>query len=123
MGRSQSKFERTVTTQFYMNIKLCINIQVQSRVVWNSANSSIIGFSMSSEDFSSLHDFYEGLIENENCQKTAYVLQFLWRDLSSELMLLALILIAHQLWTHNIYMEWLFELCLHLYNMIFIFVL
>ena len=38
---------------------------------------------MSSEDFSSLHDIYDGLTLNDNCQKTSYVIQFLWRDLTS----------------------------------------
>lgn len=57
---------------------------MQSRVIWNSSNSAIIGYAISSEDFVSLHDVYEGLCEDEKCQKTAYVVQFLWRDLSSD---------------------------------------
>ena len=35
--------------------------QVQSRVIWNSANSAIMGFAMSSDDYASLHDVYESL--------------------------------------------------------------
>ena len=31
----------------------------------------------------SLHDVYQGLEANENCQKTTYVVQFLWRDVTS----------------------------------------
>ena len=38
---------------------------------------------MSSEDLKSLHDVYEGLNVEEECQKTTYILQFLWRDLTS----------------------------------------
>ena len=38
---------------------------------------------MSSEDFIRIHDVFEGLCENEKCQKTAYIVQFLCRDLSS----------------------------------------
>ena len=53
-------------------------------MVWNSANSSIIGFAMSSEDFASLHDVYQSLETDEKCQNTTYVVQFLWRDLSSD---------------------------------------
>ena len=53
-------------------------------MVWNSANSAIVGFAMSSDDFSSLHDVYEGLDLDEKCQKTTYVMQFLWRDLTSD---------------------------------------
>lgn len=51
--------------------------------MWNSANSAVVGFAMSSDDFSSLHDVYEGLDLDEKCQKTTYVMQFLWRDLTS----------------------------------------
>ena len=38
---------------------------------------------MSSDEFIFLHDVYEGLCEDERCQKTCYIVQFLWRDLSS----------------------------------------
>lgn len=38
---------------------------------------------MSSDDFASLHDVYEGLEIDEKCQKT-YVMQFLWRSLTSD---------------------------------------
>ena len=58
--------------------------QVQSRLIWNSSNSSILGYAMSSEDFISFHDVYDGISEDERCQKTMYMLQFLWRDLSSD---------------------------------------
>ena len=34
---------------------------------------------MSSDDFSSLHDVYDGLDMNENC---TYIMPFLWRDLT-----------------------------------------
>ena len=61
-----------------------IYMQVQSKVILNSSNSSIIGFSLSSDDFISLHDVYKGLSSEEKCQQTSYVIQFLWRDLSSD---------------------------------------
>ena len=38
---------------------------------------------MSSEDLSNLHDVYELLDVDESNQKTNYILQFLWRDLTS----------------------------------------
>ncbi len=57
---------------------------MQSRVIWNSSNSSIVGYAMSSVEFISLHDVYQGLNEDERCQKTSYMLQFVWRDLSSD---------------------------------------
>lgn len=56
---------------------------MQSQIIWNSRDSSIKGFALSSDDLKSLHDVYEGLNSEEACQKTAYILQFLWRDLTS----------------------------------------
>ena len=58
-------------------------MQVQSRIIWNSSNSTIVGYAMSPNDFSALHDVYEGLGVNDVCQRTNYAVQFLWRDLSS----------------------------------------
>lgn len=34
---------------------------------------------MSSEDMASLHDLYEAVDADEECYKTAYILQFVWR--------------------------------------------
>ncbi len=39
---------------------------------------------MSSEEFISLHDVYQGLSNDERCRKTTYMLQLIWRDLSSD---------------------------------------
>ena len=38
---------------------------------------------MSSSDMASLHDVYEGIDGEEECRKTEYILQFIWRDLTS----------------------------------------
>lgn len=43
----------------------------------------ITGFAMSSAEMPSLRDVYEGLDDDKECHKTEYVLQFLWRDLTS----------------------------------------
>lgn len=37
---------------------------------------------MSSYEMKTLHDVYDGLVENETCQKTTYIMQFMWRDIS-----------------------------------------
>jgi hypothetical protein len=42
------------------------------------------GYAVSSRDFSSLHDVYEGADDSEACQKNTYMLQFLWRDMTSD---------------------------------------
>ena len=53
-------------------------------MVWNSKNNKIIGLTMTSDHLSSLHDVFRGLDDNFRTKKTTYVLQFLWRDISSD---------------------------------------
>ena len=46
-----------------------------------------MGFAMSSKDFACLHylyNVYEGLEKDEKSQKTTYIMQFLWRILTSD---------------------------------------
>lgn len=39
---------------------------------------------MCAADMASLHDIYENVDEDEECNKTDYILQFLWRDMTSD---------------------------------------
>ena len=59
-------------------------VKVVSRLMWNSRNQQIIGLAMSPEDMSSLHDIYMAYDEDTKTEQTTYVLQFLWRDLTSK---------------------------------------
>jgi hypothetical protein len=45
-------------------------------------NQQLIGISMNSSYLSSLADIYQSL--KEGVQQTSYILQFIWRDLTSE---------------------------------------
>ena len=58
-------------------------VKVISRLMWNSRSQRIIGLAMSPEDMSSLHDVYELVDEEKAKKQTSYILQFLWRDLTS----------------------------------------
>ena len=73
----------TVVSILYIVVALVLCVQVQSKVIWNSANSAIMGFALSSDDFAGLHDTYEDIDKEERCQKTTYAIHFVWRDLSS----------------------------------------
>ena len=42
-------------------ICVCTFVQVQSKVIWNSSNSAIMGFALTSDDFAGLHDIYEAI--------------------------------------------------------------
>lgn len=51
--------------------------------MFNSRNSSVIGYSVCSDDLANMHDVYDGLDADNSNKKATYVLQFLWRDLTS----------------------------------------
>ncbi len=57
-------------------------VKVISRLMWNSRNQQLIGLSMSHSDQASLADIYQLLI-GERVEQTSYILQFIWRDLTS----------------------------------------
>lgn len=59
-------------------------VKVQGGVAWNSKNNQIIGIAMLSKDLPALHDIYAALDEDHKICETHYVLQFVWRDLTSK---------------------------------------
>ena len=58
-------------------------MKVISRFMWNSRNQSLIGLSMGSGELASLADVYQTM-EEDCAAQTSYILQFLWRDLTSD---------------------------------------
>ena len=59
-------------------------VRVQGKVIWNSKNNQILGISMNSSDLPSLHDIFSCLDDEEKMKETHYILQFIWRDLTSK---------------------------------------
>ncbi|XP_065907460.1 uncharacterized protein [Dysidea avara] len=58
-------------------------VKVISRLMWNSRSQTIIGLAMNAEDQQSLHDVYELFHKDKAVEQTSYIMQFLWRDLTS----------------------------------------
>ena len=58
-------------------------VKVQGGIAWNSKNNQIIGLAMSSAELPVLHDIYSTLDDDQKTHETHYVLQFVWRDLTS----------------------------------------
>ena len=61
-------------------------VKVISRLMWNSRSQQMIGLAMQPEDMASLLDVYSTYSESGSDAKTdqtSYIMQFLWRDLSS----------------------------------------
>jgi len=58
-------------------------VKVVSSLMWNSRNHKIIGLAMTEENQASLHDVFQLFDENHRVKQTCYILQFLWRDITS----------------------------------------
>ena len=58
-------------------------VKVINRLMWNSRNQKLIGLSMNHSNLSSLADIFR-FLENDDVEQTSYILQFLWRNLTSE---------------------------------------
>ena len=51
--------------------------------MWNSRSHQLVGLAMSHEELASLTDVYQVLDPEYRSMQTTYILQFLWRDLTS----------------------------------------
>ena len=58
-------------------------VKVISKVLWNSHSEEVYGLAMTGEDMSSLCDVFSQL-SNKNVERTEFVLQFIWRDMTSK---------------------------------------
>ena len=60
-------------------------VKVAAKLHWNSQNNEIIGHAMTTQEMSTMCDVYEKLDDSsEEAKKTDYVLQTLWRDITSD---------------------------------------
>ena len=58
-------------------------VKVACQLMWNSRNNTLSGLAMTSKDLTSLTDVYQLLQAPKVAAQTSYILQFLWRDLTS----------------------------------------
>ena len=59
-------------------------VKVACQLIWNSRSQKLSGLCMTHQDLSSLNDIYQLLQQPQQAPKqTSYILQFLWRDLTS----------------------------------------
>ena len=79
--------------------------QVQSKIVWNSMNSTIRRYAMSSEELPWLHNVFTSVGEDFDRQKTSYIFQFLWRDLTSRFDVIGPYFTCASSWDHKFLLE------------------
>ena len=58
-------------------------VKVGLGVQWNSRTDEFVGHAMTPQEMSTLQDVYE-VLKPDKTSKTSYILQTLWRDLSSD---------------------------------------
>ena len=58
-------------------------VKVVCRWMWNSRCQKIVGLAMSSDDLASLQDIYQLIDSEAKAQQTSYIMQLLWRYLTS----------------------------------------
>ena len=58
-------------------------VKVVCHLIWNSRSHQLIGLAMTREELASLNDVYRFLEDDDKTKQTSYILQFLWRDLTS----------------------------------------
>lgn len=51
--------------------------------MWNSRSQTLIGLAMDHQDLCSLADVFQ-LLDDDRVKQTSYILQFMWRDLTSK---------------------------------------
>jgi len=59
-------------------------LQVATKLAWNSRDHKFIGHVMTEEEMASLCDIYQTLDAGRKIKKTKTILQTIWRDLSSK---------------------------------------
>ena len=67
-------------------------VKVACQLMRNSSNQTLTGLAMTSKDMSLLVDVYQLLQTPQTTAQTSYILQFLWRDLTSGYDIVGLVL-------------------------------
>ena len=55
-------------------------VKVTANINWNAKSNKCIGYALTHDDMASLHDIYQELSKDDKTKKASYILQFLWRD-------------------------------------------
>ncbi|XP_073239015.1 uncharacterized protein [Porites lutea] len=83
--------------------------KLQSKIVWNSMSSKITGYAMSPEEIPWLHDVFATVQDDFDERKTSYILQFLWRDLTSSFDVIGPYFTCAGSWDHQFLLECVFR--------------
>ncbi|KAL9953963.1 hypothetical protein ACROYT_G041447 [Oculina patagonica] len=65
-----------------LGVMMWDEVKIQMKVAWNLKGAGITGFSASEDELKVLHDVFSAAVQS-GAQKASYIVQFLWRDLTS----------------------------------------
>lgn len=74
--------------------------KVQSKILFDMNGGNVKGYAMTAEQLPFLHDIFES-VEQTKCMKTNYILQFLWRDLTSSYSIIGPYFECEKSWDHS----------------------
>lgn len=74
--------------------------KVQSKIMFNMSGNKVMGFAMSPDELPFLKDIFSS-IDHEDEMKTNYVLQFIWRDLTSSYSIIGPYFNCAKTWDHS----------------------
>ena len=79
----QYSLDKAHITSKFDGVLIFDEVKVISSLMWNSKDHRIVGLAMTEKEQASLHDVFQNYSEDHRVQQTSYILQFLWRDLTS----------------------------------------
>lgn len=88
-----------------------ISLKIQRKVAWNLKGAGITGYSASAEELKVLQDVVYSTAVQTGSQKASYIVQFLWRDLTSGFDLIGPYFLVESSMSSNVLQE-LIMLCL-----------
>ena len=74
--------------------------KVQSKIMFNMTGNKVMGFAMSPDELPFLHDIFSSS-DQDGEMKTSYVLQFIWRDLTSSYSIIGPYFNCAKSWDHS----------------------
>ena len=91
-------------------------VKVTANIYWNAKSNKFIGHALTHDDMASLHDIYQELSEDEKTKKASYILQFLWRDIVTNVDIIGPYYTSQECFDHKFIMSCVME-NLHLFYM------
>jgi len=85
-------------------------VKVASSLMWNSWSHRIVGLAMTVEAQTSLHDVFQFFDKDHRVKQTSYILQFLWRDLTSSFDIVGLYFTSEETMTAKVISSCVFRL-------------